>query len=305
MKKELKFVLTGLALSSLVVFNSGCGDSETGTTENDPIDTIDSIIGGGGNDVGPIGIGGQIFSIPSPVQTAYLIKDVGADFNSDILNPRENADNYSTSFLKALNMGVYGADLGYLTIYDNTDESMKYLTSVRGLAKDLDLGGAFDEDLIERFSSNIGDQDSMLVFVSEAYKNADNYLKDNDKDEIAALVVTGGWIEATYFASRTAVETNDQQIIDRLGDQKNTLHSLILMLEQYRGNQDYDDLAYELEDLYMVFEEIKYTYEFVPPVTDPSNKLTMIKSKHTVELTEDHLNAIIEKIESIRNEIVQ
>ncbi len=303
MKNKFKFYGIGLALASLTVLNTGCEEkteqpsdeikNEANNTVTDPQEDV------------VINIGGQIFSIPSPVQTAFLIKDLNVDYSSDYLNPSENADNYSTPFLKALNLGVYGADLGYLTIYEQTDNALNYLKSVRGISKELGLEGAFDDELANRFSDNIGNQDSMLVFVSEAYKNSDNYLKENDKGEVAALVLAGGWIESMYIAADACKETNHPQLVERLGDQKNALYSLIQMLDQYRTNSDYDDLVIELEDLYVIFENITYTYEFVPPVTDANAKLTTINSKHTVEVTEEDLNEIISKIESIRNEIVE
>ena len=115
-----------------------------------------------------IKLGGQFYTIPSPVQTAFLVKEEGTDFNSELLNKAENGDTYTTSFKKALNMGVYGADMGYITIYENTDLSLKYLKTVRKIADELDLSGAFNNELGERFNSNMGNQDSMLVFVNEA-----------------------------------------------------------------------------------------------------------------------------------------
>ena len=283
----------------------GCGtESETaevaagedGENQKDSINNPDESI---------FMIGGQIFSIPSPVQTAFLIKDVGVAFNNDYVNPADNAMNYSSNFSKALNLGVYGADLGYLTIYEQTDGALRYLKSVRGLSKELGLEGAFDEKLADRFSSNIGNQDSMLVFVSDAYRNSDNYLKENDKNDVAALVLAGGWIESIYIAADAAISSNNPLLIERLGDQKKPLASLIAMLGQYNTDTDYEDLINDLEDLHGIFEQIKYTYEYIPSSTDASKKETTIKSKHTVEIADGDLDAIIEKIKSIRTEIVE
>ena len=66
-----------------------------------------------------------------------------------------------------------------------------------------------------------------------------------------------------------------------------------------------EDLINELEDLYSIFEEIKYSYEYIPSSTDASKKETTIKSKHTVEIADGDLEAIIAKIKSIRTEIVE
>jgi len=306
MKNKLKLFIIGSSLFSVTMLMWGCGtESNTnsdGDTSEDVTNQKDSVTN---PDESIFLIGDQIFSIPSPVQTAFLIKDIGVPFNSDYVNPADNAMNYSSNFSKALNLGVYGADLGYLTIYEQTDGALRYLKSVRGLSKELGLEGAFDEQLADRFSSNIGNQDSMLVFVSDAYRSSDNYLKDNDKNDVAALVLAGGWIESIYIAADAAISSNNPLLIERLGDQKKPLASLIAMLGQYNTDTDYEDLINELEDLYSIFEEIKYSYEYIPSSTDASKKETTIKSKHTVEIADGDLEAIIAKIKSIRTEIVE
>ncbi len=306
MKNKLKLFIIGSSLFSVAILMGRCGTESETTKDADKIeDDLNSKDSSINPDESIFLIGDQIFSIPSPVQTAFLIKDVGVPFNSDYVNPADNAMNYSSNFSKALNLGVYGADLGYLTIYEQTDGALRYLKSVRGLSKELGLEGAFDEKLADRFSSNIGNQDSMLVFVSDAYRSSDNYLKENDKNDVAALVLAGGWIESMYIAADAAVSSNNPLLIERLGDQKNPLISLIAMLGQYNADADYEDLINELEDLLGIFAGIKYTYEYVPSSTNESKKETTIKSKHTVEIADGDLEAIINKIESIRTEIVE
>lgn len=252
-------------------------------------------------------IGGKFYAIPSPIQTAFLVKEVGSDFNSDLLNKAENGDTYTTSFQKALNMGIYGADMGYITLYENTDLSLKYLKTVRKIANDLDLAGAFNDQLGERFSANMGNQDSMLVFVNDAYKNADDYLKNNDKSNIAALVVVGGWIEAVYFASQSALETKNVQLIERVAEQEQALDNLIQMMKSLEGFADveqYEDLIVELEGLYNLFADISYTYEYLEPVTDPTANVTTINSKNSIDISEETLSEIVKSVADIRNSII-
>lgn len=301
MTSNFKYFLFGISISGAALM-SGCGEGENNEVSNE-VEKIDKKIVDTTGNVGPITIGGQIFSIPSPVQTAFLIKDENASFSSEYLNSPSNVNNYSSPFLKALNMGVYGADLGYLTIYDKNDDAMKYLKAVRDLSKDLGLDGAFDDKLAERFSNNIGNKDSMLVFVSEAYTNSDKYLKENDKDEVAAIVLAGGWLESLHIACQAALETKSRKIIERIGEQKRSLESIIAMLNQFSTNQDYDDLVTELEDLYTIYNGITFNYEFVAPVTDEGNKVTTIKSKNIVNIDDAQLEAIIQKISAIRDEI--
>lgn len=311
MKNKYINYTTALVLASASFTFSSCGD-ETDVTVDvekaiDKIDETAKQTAGKPEDNVRIKLGGQFYTIPSPVQTAFLVKEEGTDFNSELLNKAENGDTYTTSFKKALNMGVYGADMGYITIYENTDLSLKYLKAVRKIADELDLSGAFNDELGERFNANMGNQDSMLVFVNEAYKNADDYLKNNDKSNIAALVVVGGWVEAVYFASQSALETKNQKLVERVAEQKQALDNLIHMMKSLEGFADveeYDDLIIELEDLHKLFDGITFTYEFVEPTTDPIKNVTTINSKNTVDISEETLSKIVQSVADIRNSII-
>ena len=57
----------------------------------------------------------KVFYIPSPVQTSLLMKKIAAPYSKDLLNDVSKAETYTTSFKQAVNIGVYGADLGYIT----------------------------------------------------------------------------------------------------------------------------------------------------------------------------------------------
>lgn len=314
MKNKYRNITAALLMASVSFSLSSCGDE---TKEHKPDEDHTSAIDSITNDVTDekqkpednltLRIGGKFFTIPSPVQTAFLIKEEGTAFNSELMNKAENGDSYTTSFKKALNMGVYGADMGYITLYENTDLSLKYLKTVRKIAGELDLSGAFNDELASRFSDNMGNQDSMLVFVNEAYKNADDYLKKNDKSNVAALVVVGGWVEAVHFAAQSAVETKNEKLIARVAEQKQALKNLIAMLKSLEGYtevEEYEDLTIELEDLLTHFSDIKFTYEYVEPVTDPVKKVTNINSKNAIEISDETLNKIVEGVKEIRNSII-
>jgi hypothetical protein len=287
-----------------IVFFTNCesAEKEADNSNNDTENVDDNLPENQNLD---ITIGGSIFSIPSPIQTAMYIKDAGAEFDAEALNSFDNAENYSTDFLKAFNLGIYGTDLGYAAIYENNDLSIRYLKTVREMAEYIGLENAFNDGLIERFSNNMGVKDSMMVLVSEAYKETDLYLKENNKDDVAALVLAGGWIEAMYIACRSVKDDNNQQIANRIAEQKTALESLITMLGQLATSDDYLDLTAELEELYSIFDEIEYAYEYVPSVTDASTKTTIIKSKREITKTDDLINNIISKLMEIRNEYTQ
>ncbi|MCB9188067.1 MAG: hypothetical protein H6599_02175 [Flavobacteriales bacterium] len=302
MKKNVRIFST-LAIAATTLFTVSCGGSETedpGKTGPKPVVAVDS-----SQTIGLVNIGGQVFVIPSPIQTADLISKSKAPFDSDLLNPTENASKYSDNFKKALNMGIYGADLGYLAVYNMTDKTTAYLKAVKELAGQIGLGNAFNDELANKISESLGDEGKMLSLVSEAYKTADDYLKENQKDDVASLVIVGGWLESLNFACGAAEATNNPEVIERIADQKNVLKTILAMLKQYRDNEDYDDLAVELEDLQKIFDGITYTYAFVEPVTNEGEKKTTISCKHEVSITPAQVAEISALVKSIRNDIIE
>ena len=66
------------------------------------------------------------YNIPSPMETAALLRKAGAEYDKDILNDVKNVDRYTAASKQALNLGIYGADLSYASVNNQTQESMFY-----------------------------------------------------------------------------------------------------------------------------------------------------------------------------------
>ena len=292
-----------LFAASAILLLAACGgdndshDNDTG--DSTAVENVDP------NKSNLIEVDGQVFSIPSPVQTALLIKEVGTTYNKEILNDPKKATNYTTSAKKALNLGVYGADLGYVTIYDQTQDAISYLTSIKSMADELGVTSAFDLTLMERFEKNMGNQDTLLALVSDAYRAADDFLKNNERNDVAALILAGGWVESLYFALDAANQTKDKEIIRRVGEQKNTLSNLIKILQPYYSKPEVTELVDQLNDLKTIYDQVEITYEYQEPVTDAENHITTITSKSDVKISDEQLQAITEKIKTIRENLIK
>ena len=250
---------------------------------------------------------GRLFSIPSPIEIADLIRKADISYNKDLLNPISNNANYTTSLKQALNLGVYGADLTYINIYEEFSDGIKYFNTVKYLSNDLNILNSFTEKLLKEIEENKMNKDSMLMIISKAFKNADKYLVDNERNDIAVLVLAGSWVESMYLISQSVKEKQNQKLIDRIGDQKHPLDNLIELLKPYYNHKSerFDKLLDELIDLAYVFDgvDIKYTYN--KPKTIASKKLTIIRSKSQTIVNENQLKTITDKIEIIRKKIIE
>jgi hypothetical protein len=252
-----------------------------------------------------IEIDGQIFSIPSPIQTAFLLKDVGTEYQSDLLNPAKKAATYTTTYDKALALGVYGADLGYATIFDQTQDAISYLAVSKKMAGELGITAVFNEETVKRFESNLGNQDSLLALVSDGFKSTDRYLKGNQQNDIGVAILAGGWIETLHFATALATTYESEKLKARIGEQKITIKNLINLLAPYSDKSEkIAGLTNSLNELKDLYANVDFSYTFVEPTTDEEAKKTVINSKSEVKMSEQQLTDITNKINEIRTSII-
>ncbi len=247
-----------------------------------------------------------LFSLPSPHQLSILIKEIGANFNAELTNPSKNYSLYTSIFKQAINLGVYGADLAYLNIYNQSPSAVTYFSVIKIMAQELDLIAAFSPTIFERIENNIDRQDSLLFIVSNLYSDVDLYLKESQRQREGVLILAGGWIEATYFLTNLAVETKNAKLIQRVGENKQSLENLIKLLSPYYSeSEEVSKLVDELIDLAYDFDSIEVLYTYVEPTAYPENKLTQVHSQTEINISDDILLIINEKIEKIRNDLIK
>jgi len=248
---------------------------------------------------------GKIFSIPSPIQIAYLIKDLNLSYDGSVLNSDQNATKYATEYKQALNLGIYGTELGYLTLYEQKSLSMNYLNSIEKLSAQLGLDAAFDSSFISRFEENNGNEDSMIYLMSDAFRKADNFLKNANRKSTSALVLTGGWIESMYLACELNKKKDSEEIKKRIAEQKQSLTSIIELLTEYNKGGSNDVLIEDLKGLQESFDKISMNYEYEAPETSEETKTTTFHHKLNVDFTKEVMNEITTKISAIRNSIIK
>lgn len=247
----------------------------------------------------------KIFSIPSPMQMALLLEESKSTYNEFLLNDLEKVDDYTSEYKKALNLGIYGTDLGYVSIYKQNNAALKYLSTIEKLTSKLGLEGAFDKDFMSRFEKNSTNKDSMMVIVSDAFKKSDNFLKSNNRKSVSALILVGGWIESMYLACNINKQHANQKILDRIAEQSETLNTIVALLSDYNKKGEWDDLIKDMKDLKFYFDQISIKYEYLPPVTNAKTKTTTLRHKTVVTIDTNVLNFINQKIEAIRTKVTE
>lgn len=245
--------------------------------------------------------------IPSPLEISMLLKKSDTRYNSSILNSPDNISKYNTNYQKALNLGIYGADLGYSNIYGESVESIRYLSSIKKLANDLNIGQFFDIGTISRLASNSNNLDSLLLVTTQNFNAINQYLQGQHRSNLSLLFLIGGWVEAMEIICQVASEDlKNRELIEGIGEQKIILEQMVLLLSLYEGDSNMTALTQDFKELKIIFDAINITYTYKESSMEVVNGVVLIKdnSTTTIDITpQDALN-IREKISSIRTKII-
>jgi hypothetical protein len=215
-----KFMLnkkTLIAVAVVALFAACGGDKEKADGKEDLVEVPDTI------KTTVVNVGGELFSVPSPIQTALLIQKSGVTYDKTILHTASKVNTYSTDYLRALNLGIYGADLGYVSLYNQTQDAIGYLGALKQLADKLGVSAAFDAGTMKRIEGNITNKDSMLVLVGIAYRSSDAFLKNNQRNDVSSLILAGGWLESMHFSVAAYKQKGTNELKWRIAEQKQAL----------------------------------------------------------------------------------
>lgn len=210
-----------------------------------------------------------VYNIPSPSEIPYLLQATGAEYNESLINPQSKVDQYVTRSDKAaLNLGIYAADIGYLTSYDKTQEAIDYLTACKTLGESLNLIGSFDAEVIQKFEANISNKDSLTHLLDKTIKKTENYLKDDSRNKLSSLVITGSFVEGLYISTgliksypknilpddkRNLVLTPIMRIVL---EQKKSVEDLIKMLSAVEQTDPITNIQTDLQALKAAYESL-------------------------------------------------
>lgn len=292
-----------LAICSFIIVLTSC--NQTNSSKNNIKKNIDKELEIDDELVEDITKAKQIFyALPSPIETAMLIKRASTDYDEQLLNPTTNSSKYTTSRAKALNFGVYGADLSYASLFSQTQTSIQYMVVSKKLADELGILGFIGKGFITRLEKNINNRDSSMNIITEGFMNSSSYLKESGRPEMAALIISGGWIEGLYIAtSLTKASPNNNELIDRIIDQKLSLAILINLLNDYNENSDIQYVSELVKEIKSIYDQIQIVTSKVEPITDQEAKITTLQAKTDVFISDEVFSQLCIKVDSIRNVI--
>jgi hypothetical protein len=246
------------------------------------------------------------YSLPSPLETAMLIKNAGAAYNEELMNPVSNSSKYITSKSKALNLGIYSTDLSYASLFDQSQATLDYIGAAKEMADGLNILDAIDEETVNQLEEQINNRDAIIDIISETLMNSSAFLKENELEGTASVVLVGGWVEGLYIATNLVDENDldDNKLVERIVDQKLSLDIMVNLLESSPEDQDAQAVLEDVKALKIIFDKITIDQGEVTAVEDPETNVTTLKSESSIKITNRVFTELKTKVIEIRTSYI-
>jgi len=228
-----------------------------------------------------------ISDIPFPFEILNNLYSKNVPFNKKAMNDVANVENCNLYNSKAMNLGIYGADLAYAVTYEEFQSLGTYVKATKRLAEELNIPYAFDQAMMDKYSKYKDNKDSLTKIIYDSYNQVDQSLKNDERVGMAALVVTGSWLEGLYISTKTfldAPKTPDNSSLYKvIYEQKQSLKIVVKLLDEYK------------KDAYVssIIEDLKV-------ITSEYNTITF-----DVPMNEKQLIGIHAKVELLRTKIIK
>jgi hypothetical protein len=245
------------------------------------------------------------FVVPSPYMVSFLIKKSNVAFDNRLLTPNSDVQKYTTTQKKSLVLGMYGADLSYLNIYERRDLVVLYISTITTLMEDIGINQSGDNVLLAKIGANIGENDSVISAIAQLYRNSDRFLKDNDRRDVCNLIIAGGWIESFWFLTQLYHKTGQDDIFSLILYQSDVLDKLIKLLSPYyEKSKEFTNLTDQLVTIANEFD-VMDKLQLKPVVdTDTVNRITTVHNQIRIKLTGSKLDNIVRLVSELRNNLL-
>ena len=224
----------------------------------------------------------NVYPLPTSAEVIKMLTELEVGYIIGISNPVANVKKYFSSSTRAINLGVFGADLSYATLYNYQQEIINYLSAIRSLSNELNMSQIYNEELYNKIKQNFDKRDELVKILTNAFNDTYVYLSENDQQPLALLVVGGAWVEGMYLTTHVSEAAYQVAGISKV------------MLEQKK--------SFEL------FLDIAQPYANDPSVSDFVKKLEPVKKVYEgigTSLTDQNIIDITKVINDVREQIVQ
>lgn len=224
----------------------------------------------------------NVYPLPTSAEIIKLLTDLEVGYQIGITNPVAKVKKYFSSQERAINLGAYGADLSYVTLYNMEQEVIDYMNAIRTLTNELNMSRIYNEGILDSIKANEDDKEELVDILTETFNDTYAYLSENDQQALALLVVGGAWVEGMYLTTNVSEAAyNVSTISGVLLEQKSSFDRYIEITQPYMSDPAVSAFVKQLDPIKNVYAGLG------------------------TSLTDKDIADIKKAMESIRSQIVQ
>ncbi len=196
-----------------------------------------------------------VFPLPEPMGVYQMLQEIGASYVGNVLNKVESVGNYYQSNVKAVNLGVYAADLSYATVYSKKDDVDSYSKTIKKLIDDLGIKVDYLKLTSEETRKKAQNADSLVRITSELFYDVYEFLYKESEPGLAALMANGFYIEGLYVATHISENTFDNvEMVKIIYAQAKPLEELIKLNSNFADDQYIQTIQGALKKLKKLYD---------------------------------------------------
>ena len=296
---KIRFLkLSSIAAISFLAVSCANADSDQAIVEEEVVEEVV-------NEVSEDPIDEIFYQVPSPNDLFNVLKDADISYNKDILNDLSLVETFNTKKSKALNFGVYAADLAYVSSLGQIGDASNFFETIRSLSKELEIENAMNDVIYARIQENLdaSNPDSLFSLSNETYYKAYAYLDDNDRGDVLGMIVIGGWIEGLNIILNVQEYKENSDVVQRIADQRLTLENLLVFTSRIQ-NEDLDNIISELAPIEELFSSLEISEEADFSAEKSEEGVMMFGGGSTVSINEEQFNKLKSIVGDLRSSIV-
>jgi len=207
----------------------------------------------------------------------------------------------------ALNLGIYSTDLSYASLFDQTQASIKYMSASKKMAEGLGILNAIDNSVIQRLEENINNREIIMDIISETFLNTNSILEENDRVAIGTVILVGGWVEGLFIATSLVdnIQMADNELVERVKDQKLSLGTVINLLNQNKDNPDVSAVIADITELKTIYDQIQISVSDVEAIADKNGGATTLRSTNVSTMSPAVFDQLKLKVVEIRTKYIK
>lgn len=251
MKQLVKLLPVVFAVIAIIVLSSCSGNSKKGQSSNSVLSEIKK-------DKVKADVTEFVYPLPTAFEVTKMLNRIGASYILSLSNSVENVEKYFTEKSKALNLGIYSADLSYASTYNQKQIAIDYMNASNKLIEELGFEDAIDNTLPEKVEKVENDKDKLIDLISNTFYSTYEHLNKNGRGSVSVLVLSGSWVEALYIATHISEDTyNNIEMVKIVMEQKEPLNILMDLISTHSSDKQVAEVGEALKNIHVVFNGIE------------------------------------------------